>query len=304
MATSPIPCNDPVIQISIQYPDNVQIPAQDAQFNVYRASVILKNASKLPVETSSAKVTLDDTIQGYDVELWDDKQKRPIDTAVLTVGSLDPEEQKSADFLFRVKKTWPMPPKQSGRSMTFHVMPSYEVHCEAVDGFCSQTSVVVKGTDLGGGSGWKTNPPEWQEQPDPADPLIALEQGFFSTLYAPLAGWGTGAWVACHLKVTNNAPVPITSFKYQIAVDDTLANYDVKCTGESGGWDQSTLSRDLGPINPGVTTDSYTYWISVFHLEGADQAAETGTALLQVAPWYTVEYRREDAVSKSIPVAT
>ncbi|UQA58374.1 hypothetical protein [Polyangium aurulentum] len=311
MAQQTLPCNDPIIQITLTYPDNVSIPPSGSDMNIYRASVTVKNTSQLPLLTSSVKVTLDDSLMGYDATLWDDTNKRPIDTADLPIGALAAGGSNSADFLFRIDRAWPMPPTQSGKTMTFHVMPSYEIKHEVVDGFASQSQVVVQSReDLGGGTNWKTNPPDWSTQPSPADPLIQIEQGFFGTLVSKTTGWNQGytqtprIYVASHLKVTNKAPVPITSFKYQIAVDDQLVNYDVKCLGEQGPWGQATVSRDLGPIQPGATTDTYAYWIAVFHLDGAAMAPETQPAFLQVAPWYTVEYQRDDSVNHSIPVNT
>jgi len=311
MAQQNLPSNDPIIQITLQYPDNVSIPPSGSDTKVYRGTVILKNISQLPLLTSSVKITLDDSLMGYDVTLWDDNAKRPIDTADLPIGALGVGKSNSADFLFRVSRTWPKPPAQSGPNMTFHVMPSYEIKHEVVDGFASETKVVVaESNSLGGGQNWTTNPPNWSTQPNPADPLIALEQGFFGTLVSSTTGWNQGytatprIYVASHLKVTNKAPVPITSFKYQIGVDDQLTNYDVKCLGEQGPWGQATVSRDLGPIAPGATTDEYAYWIAVFHLDGADMAPETKPAFLQVAPWYTVEYQRGDSMNLSIPVST
>jgi hypothetical protein len=311
MAQQNLPCNDPIIQITLTYPDNLSIPASGTDWSVYRGTVTLKNVSELPLLTSSVKVTLDDTLMGYDVTLWDDTTKRPLDTADLPIGALNIGQSISADFLFRVSRTWPKPPAQTDKNMTFHVMPSYEIKHEVVDAFASKTQVVVDSREgLGGGANWATNPPDWSTQQSPPDPLIQIEQGFFSTLLSKTTGWNEGytatprVYVGCTLRVTNKAPVPITSFKYQIAVDDQLVNYDVKCLGEEGPWGQATLSRDIGPIKEGATTDLYTYWIAVFHLEGAAMAAETQPAFLQVAPWYTVEYQRDDSVNLSVPVRT
>lgn len=193
MAQQTLPCNDPIIQITLQYPDTVSIPPSGSDTAVYRASVIIKNVSQLPLANSDVKITLDDSLMGYDVTLWDDVAKHPIDTADLPIGALVVGQSKSADFFFRVSRTWPQPPAQSGKNMTFHVMPSYEIKHEVVDAFASQTKVTVSGDNLGGGTNWTTNPPNWSTQPSPADPLIQIEQGFFGGLIAPINGWNSGA---------------------------------------------------------------------------------------------------------------
>jgi hypothetical protein len=307
MAVTPLPTNDPIIEVTLEYPDNVHIPSDISHPRVYFATVTIKNKSKLPLAASSVNITLDDSLQGYEVELWDDKNQVPVDLETLPIGALPSGGSKSATFWFRTVQQFPQAIPQANPKMIFHVMPSYKIDYQGLPAFTSKTTISVK-EGSGGGVSWKTSPP-WNTQAG-EDPVLGLVQGYYSGLLSPLAGWNPGDtptpayYVACALQATNNGSVPISSLTYLISVDDDLANYNLKClvTG-SWPWGRYAMSAEQGPIDPGKTTGWYSYWVAVFHITGADQGPVGDySGLLQVAPSYTVQYQNKDSLNKEIPV--
>ena len=286
--------SDPIIQINLDHPVAVAVPASGQRSVTYTSTVTMVNTSKLPLSNANIELTMRDRIMGYDASLLDGSSK----TALLSLdlGTIPVGGSASKQFKFSVEQIVDSPPPVTADArVQVNILPAYEIKYSKTDGYQSDASSSTSAQQSPPGvcSGWTTQPFE-------SDPVIKVNHSFWKNTTLPLQSIG---YMRGEITIENKAKLPLNSLILQFEVDDDGARYTAAVV-DSSDVPVNQTNFDLGSLAPGAAPADHKYWWTLEHIGGTSVQPEKLDVTFNIMPWYQVQYQRGDDTFKVIIPAT